>query len=38
VIHAIDTTTFAKNAVAIQDKIAGERKATDLLQTIRATQ
>jgi tripartite ATP-independent transporter DctP family solute receptor len=37
VIHAIDTSTFRKNAVAIQDKIAKERGATDLLQIIRAT-
>ncbi len=37
VIHEIDTSTFRKNAIAIQDKIAKERGAGDLLQIIRAT-
>jgi TRAP-type C4-dicarboxylate transport system substrate-binding protein len=36
VINDIDTTGFARNAVAIQDQIAAERKAVDLLAAIRA--
>ncbi len=38
VINDIDTSTFGKNAVGIQDKIAKERGATELLGVIRATQ
>lgn len=37
VIHKIDTSSFRKNAIAIQDSFAKERGATDLLQMIRAT-
>lgn len=37
VIHKIDTSSFQKNAVAIQDSFAKERGATDLLQMIRST-
>ena len=36
VINDIDTSSFVKNALAIQDQIATERKAQDLLATIRA--
>jgi tripartite ATP-independent transporter DctP family solute receptor len=36
VINEIDTSGFARNAVAIQDQIAAERKAADLLAAIRA--
>jgi len=35
VINEIDTTSFQKNASSIQDQIAAERKATDLLAKIR---
>jgi tripartite ATP-independent transporter DctP family solute receptor len=37
-INPIDTSGFRKNAVAIQDNIAKERGAMDLLQIIRATE
>lgn len=36
VINEIDTTTFEQNALSIQDEIAKERGASDLLQKIRA--
>lgn len=38
VIHKIDTSGFRKNAVGVQDSIAKERGATDLLHLIRATE
>ena len=37
-VNDIDTSSFVKNAIAIQDQIAAERKAQDLLATIRAVQ
>lgn len=37
VINTIDTSGFRRNAIAVQDNIAKERGATDLLQLIRAT-
>jgi TRAP-type C4-dicarboxylate transport system substrate-binding protein len=36
VINEIDTSTFRENAVAIQDEIAKERGASDLLELIRS--
>ena len=38
VIHKIDTSGFRKAAVAIQDSVAKERGATDLLDIIRKTE
>jgi len=38
VINPIDTSTFRKNAVSIQDNFAKERGATDLLEIIRKTE
>jgi TRAP-type C4-dicarboxylate transport system substrate-binding protein len=35
VINDIDTTEFERNALEIQNEIAAERGATDLLETIR---
>ena len=37
-IHEIDTSTFRQNALAIQDEIAKERSATELLERIRAVE
>jgi TRAP-type C4-dicarboxylate transport system substrate-binding protein len=38
VIHKIDTSGFRKNAVEVQDKIAKDIGATDLLDIIRKTE
>ena len=38
VINEIDTSTFRQNAVAIQDEIAAERDATELLEIIRSVE
>jgi TRAP-type C4-dicarboxylate transport system substrate-binding protein len=38
VIHALDTTAFRSAAIPIQDKLAQERGAADLLKLIRAAQ
>jgi tripartite ATP-independent periplasmic transporter solute receptor, DctP family len=37
VFHPIDTTEFRKQAIGVQDKLAAERGATDLLKMLRDT-
>jgi hypothetical protein len=38
VVHPIDTSGFRKSAVEVQDKIAKDIGATDLLDIIRKTE